>query len=418
MEHSNHPRSAADRQQPLSLLTRRWLMFGSGWLLLAYLQGWQAGSATLLLAGVAAFLISALPAPLRRGAALCVLMLPAVLTATGSIGVLTGFAGNNQHQHWTGISFVCASLAAGLYRAPLTMPQWLDCVQPWRFNSGPCALPDTRSAPRRIQTRRLRSALSWILLGAFFYSVPAAALSPLLLLRQSFAAPDILLFALVFELYVYFNFSGISFMVYGLLKLAGLPVILNFQAPFSARHVPEFWQRWHISLSQVLKLLIFQPLRPLGGIWLAVPAVFLISALWHGVTLNFVLWGSFHACAWLVSHSLIRHGWRRSALALLAPVILTGRLIFSEADTHILLHKLQQLAGWRDAADSWISGISMDWQTATGLMCVAVWIGCEIAFPRQVRHYRLLRRTPVQIALLLLILLIGRSGLGGVYGAR
>ena len=53
----------------------------------------------------------------------------------------------------------------------------------------------------------------------------------------------------MFELYVYFNFSGISFMVYGLLTLAGLPVILNFQAPFSARHVPEFWQRWHITLS-------------------------------------------------------------------------------------------------------------------------------------------------------------------------
>lgn len=291
MEQSHQPRCAGHHQSALVRLARFGLAFSSGWVALSCLYGWQAGLYTIALGITLVQLVSRLPVLGRQLGAWFILFLPAALSLHGTIAVLTGFAGSSQQPAWIGISFVCASLAAGLYRAPMNWQACANCLLPWRFNSGPCALPDTRAthAPCLNQRKRYCYAGSWLLLGAFFYSVPAAALAPLLILRHAMSAPDILVFALVFELYVYFNFSGISFMVYGLLKLSGVPVVLNFQTPFAARHVPDFWQRWHIALSQVLKIVVYQPLRRYAGVWFCVPCVFLVSAMWHGVSLNFLL---------------------------------------------------------------------------------------------------------------------------------
>ena len=95
--------------------------------------------------------------------------------------------------------------------------------------------------------------------GIFFYTVLATGLAPFLVLRGSTESLDILIFSIVFELYVYFNFSGLTFVVFGLLNAAGVRTKLNFKMPFSARNMIDYWQRWHVSLSGVLKTSSLHP---------------------------------------------------------------------------------------------------------------------------------------------------------------
>jgi hypothetical protein len=359
---------------------------------------------------------------LRRGLALALFFLTPILTLHGDIGVLTGFGGSSASLPWLGISFVSAALALHVARAELNFSTLLGILQPARFNSGPCALPGGPGG--RVGTglswRRVRLYCGWLVLGAFFYSVFAAGIAPLLVLKQSSDALDILTFAILFEAYVYFNFCGISFMVYGLLRLAGLPVIRNFNTPFAARDVIGYWQRWHISLSCILKGLFFQPVKARFGLSLAVVSVFLCSAMWHGMSFNFVLWGAFHAVGWLLTRAIGLHRhWGRILNALLFPVVIVlGRLIFSEADTSTLLFKLRQLLHFASDGDAWLVHMTLDGKTCAILAGALLWLLAEAILPRRHGNYRLLRRKWMPLVLLGLCLAFGNSGLGSVYGAR
>ena len=88
-------------------------------------------------------------------------------------------------------------------------------------------------------------------------------------------------------------------MAYGAALAIGIPVILNFDHPFAAKDIPEFWRRWHIGLGRWFQEYVFSPLRDFlpNKYWrrLVLPLiVFILSALWHGPTINFFIWGIFH----------------------------------------------------------------------------------------------------------------------------
>ncbi|MCS7084715.1 MAG: hypothetical protein NZ534_01390 [Bacteroidia bacterium] len=106
-----------------------------------------------------------------------------------------------------------------------------------------------------------------------------------------------------YGLYLFNDFSGYSDMATALAGLLGHRLPANFNEPFKAASVSEFWRRWHISLSQWFGDYVFKPLSfawKSAGNWgaaAAAVATFALSGLWHGAQWSFVLWGSAHGLA-------------------------------------------------------------------------------------------------------------------------
>lgn len=119
-------------------------------------------------------------------------------------------------------------------------------------------------------------------------------------------------------LQLYFDFSGYSDMAIGLIKIFGYDLDRNFNLPFVAANISEFWDRWHISLSSWLNDYIYSPIalslkrkvadwpkqtrkhcKMLPG-YVAIVVTFLISGIWHGAGLTFVVWGMMHGIYSLV----------------------------------------------------------------------------------------------------------------------
>ena len=410
-----------------SIPGRALVLFILSYSVLLYHYGWRAGIFTLGLGLLAGFVAIAFrhfgnTAYWRSALAYGLFFITPALTLTGQIGVLTGFGGSSASLPWLGVAFASTALALQVSRNELRWQTLFQILQPLRFNSGPCALPPPTgdTTVPRLTIRRVVSYGGWLVLGGFFYGVIASGIAPLLILRHSTDALDILAFAILFEAYVYFNFSGISFMVYGTLKLAGVPVVRNFNSPFSAKDLIGYWQRWHISLSTILKGLFFKPLRSTIGLPLTVLLTFLFSALWHGVSLNFLVWGVFHATAWLAARALGKSIHPRIGIilnALLFPVVVViGRLLFSEENSQTLLLKLKNLLLFSSSTDAWLLNISIDTKTAVILTGAMAWVLTEV-FSRR-KNYTLLRKPWITATMIILCLFLGNSGLGGVYGAR
>jgi alginate O-acetyltransferase complex protein AlgI len=104
--------------------------------------------------------------------------------------------------------------------------------------------------------------------------------------------------ALMYAFHIYFDFSGYSDMAIGIGRMIGFKFPENFNFPFIAQNITEFWQRWHITLSRWMRDYLY---IPLGGnrvsknrMFVNLAVVFLLSGLWHGASWNFVIWGGFH----------------------------------------------------------------------------------------------------------------------------
>jgi len=113
--------------------------------------------------------------------------------------------------------------------------------------------------------------------------------------------------AAYYTLQIYFDFSGYSDMAIGLARMFGFRFLENFDYPYVARSVREFWQRWHISLSTWFRDYLYVPLggnRVARPRWLAnLFITFLVSGLWHGARWTFVVWGALHG-AYLIASLL------------------------------------------------------------------------------------------------------------------
>jgi len=115
----------------------------------------------------------------------------------------------------------------------------------------------------------------------------------------------LILGAIAFAFQVYGDFSGYTDIARGVSRLFGIELLLNFSYPYFSRSIPEFWSRWHISLSSWLNDYVFMPIalkyRDYGkhGIFLAVFSTFLVSGIWHGAAWHFIAWGAFHGLLYL-----------------------------------------------------------------------------------------------------------------------
>ncbi|MFC1574649.1 MBOAT family O-acyltransferase [Gemmatimonadota bacterium] len=125
---------------------------------------------------------------------------------------------------------------------------------------------------------------------------------------------------------IYFDFSGYTDMARGIGRLIGIRLMLNFNNPYLATGLGDFWNRWHISLSSWFKDYVY---IPLGGNRKGVSATYrnmaltmVISGLWHGAAWTFVIWGALHALGRFATRELERTDLYRTRVPRLAKQIL------------------------------------------------------------------------------------------------
>lgn len=116
---------------------------------------------------------------------------------------------------------------------------------------------------------------------------------------QELSGTMLLLLGVLFTFQIYCDFSGYSDIAIGCARLFGINLMRNFNFPYFSRSIPEFWRKWHISLTTWFRDYIY---FPLGGSrcekWKVIRNIFIVwsvSGLWHGANWTFVCWGLFHA---------------------------------------------------------------------------------------------------------------------------
>lgn len=190
------------------------------------------------------------------------------------------------------VSFFPQMVAGPIERAGHMLPQFLN--------------------PRRFDTTMARDGLRQILWGLFKKIIVADNLAGPV--ETAFSDPGahsgitLALGAFYFAMQIYCDFSGYSDMALGLGKLFGFELMRNFRTPYFSKTLPEFWQRWHISLSSWFRDYVF---IPMGGSRVSRPrwaynilVTFAVSGLWHGASWNFVIWGLAHGAAYLLDATL------------------------------------------------------------------------------------------------------------------
>ncbi len=158
----------------------------------------------------------------------------------------------------------------------------------------------------------------------------------------------IMIAVIAYALQIYFDFSGYSDMAIGLGRICGFHYNENFNYPYMAKSITDFWRRWHISLSSFFRDYVY---IPLGGNRVSkykfirnVLIVWMLTGLWHGDSWNFILWGLYYGIILLIEKFFIKkdHKWYRVVTLI---IVLIGWLIFRQTNFNDLLMSLKALFG-------------------------------------------------------------------------
>ena len=163
---------------------------------------------------------------------------------------------------------------------------------------------------------------SWLILRGFFKKVVVAGT----VLVASGNVPGGLgtvLMAVLFGVQIYCDFSGYTDIARGAARMMGIRLMENFQHPYRATSIQDFWKRWHISLTRWFTDYVYIPLggkrRGFAKRCRNVLIVFLLSGFWHGASWNFVVWGLFHGVCMVAAMCIERL--RKGKKRILPPVI-------------------------------------------------------------------------------------------------
>jgi alginate O-acetyltransferase complex protein AlgI len=132
---------------------------------------------------------------------------------------------------------------------------------------------------------------------------------------KAFGAPALMAATVAFGWQIFFDFSGYTDMARGVAKLMGFNLILNFNNPYLATGLGEFWSRWHISLSSWFRDYVYVPLGGNRGgtlnTYRNLLLTFLLSGIWHGAAWTFVIWGTLHGLGVVITRELERSAFYR-----------------------------------------------------------------------------------------------------------
>jgi alginate O-acetyltransferase complex protein AlgI len=168
---------------------------------------------------------------------------------------------------------------------------------------------------------------------------------------------DVLLATVMFAVQLYCDFSGYTDVARGCARLLGFELAPNFDRPYFAKSLQDFWARWHISLSSWFQDYLFMGLAiqfrrlRLLGVGLAVFLTFLISGLWHGAAITFVIWGGLHGLMYVLERwwqlPARLPGWLMRLFTW--AVVLFGYVFFRAGKLSIARQMLQGLTQWANA---------------------------------------------------------------------
>jgi len=174
-------------------------------------------------------------------------------------------------------------------------------------------LPQLTGKPE-ISRDDITDGLSLFFVGLFKKIVLADYLA--LYVDKIYAAPgyfdsfSLIVATFAFGWQIYFDFSGYTDMARGIAKMMGFNLMLNFNNPYLATSLGDFWNRWHISLSTWFKDYVYIPLggnrRGKVNTYKNMFLTMVISGLWHGAAWNFVIWGILHAVGRFLTRELER----------------------------------------------------------------------------------------------------------------
>ncbi|MCR5675248.1 MAG: hypothetical protein K6G16_06000 [Lachnospiraceae bacterium] len=164
---------------------------------------------------------------------------------------------------------------------------------------------EARAAKTALTAERFAGALFLFVLGLSKKVLLADRLAPAV--NHAYDAPgdllwmEALLAAISYSFQIYFDFSGYCDMGRAAARMLGFDLPRNFDRPYCAARISEFWRRWHITLTDFFTRYVYIPLggsrrgklRTLANTMI----VFLLSGLWHGNTVNFLIWGAMHGVA-------------------------------------------------------------------------------------------------------------------------
>lgn len=164
------------------------------------------------------------------------------------------------------------------------------------------------AAPSAFNRDMIGKGLFLIMTGVF-KKICVADVLAVNLVDRVFESPEyfngfeVLMAGYAYTVQLYFDFSGYTDIVIGLALLLGITVLPNFDKPFLAQNITDFWRRWHMTLSSWLRDYLFTPLslnlRNAGttGLVIAILITFILCGFWHEAKMTFIVWGALHAVA-------------------------------------------------------------------------------------------------------------------------
>jgi alginate O-acetyltransferase complex protein AlgI len=199
--------------------------------------------------------------------------------------------------------------------------------------AGPICRPDVLLA--QIESKEKRQLLQadraiWLILSALVKKVWLASWLADAWVKPLFANPDayqgleLLVGMYAFAVQIYLDFSGYSDLVIGMALLLGYQLPANFNYPYLAQNLREFWRRWHISLSTWIRDYVYIPLGgSRKGWWMAqgnLLSAMVISGIWHGASLKYIIWGAMHGFG-VIAQNIIEKFRGKPVRGVLATVI-------------------------------------------------------------------------------------------------
>jgi D-alanyl-lipoteichoic acid acyltransferase DltB (MBOAT superfamily) len=218
-------------------------------------------------------------------------------------------------------TFMGLSYVFDIYRRKLRRARFLDVAVFVAFFphlvAGPIVrgadlLPQVESAERRDPRQLEFPEAAYLIFGGLFKKVvissyvSSAIVTPVYNNPSAHSAPELLLATYGFAVQIYCDFSGYTDIAIGCALLLGFRFPQNFNAPYTATSLQDFWRRWHMTLSSWLRDYLYIPLGGNRGsrtqMYRNIMITMLLGGLWHGAAWTFVIWGGIHGLGQSVGH--------------------------------------------------------------------------------------------------------------------
>ena len=216
-------------------------------------------------------------------------------------------------------TFMAVSYVVDIYRRVLEPARPLDLALYISFFPHLLAGPIVRGNELLPQLRKRRdpndvdySRALWLIMAGLFKKVvissyvASAIVTPVFTDPSQHSAPEAIFSAWGYAVQIYCDFSGYTDIAIGLALLLGIRFPINFDAPYTARNLQDFWRRWHITLSRWLRDYLYIPLGGSSGsegkTMRNIMITMVLGGLWHGAAWTFVFWGALHGFGQVVGH--------------------------------------------------------------------------------------------------------------------